>query len=346
MADWERTLDEYGQMIERRISSFLEQEIQHAADYHDFIGTLYKDLDHYMSRAGKRMASCSTLLVFKGFTGEVDNRILDVCVGIELYRHSILVHDDLVDDDEMRRGAETIHRIYCQKQDSRFGNGLAVLSGNILYSLGLKALGGSGFGLDRIAKVVNLFNDAFQSVNESQILDLLFEYETPNVNQWYVMASKRAASLFRLSLGTGAILGNASERDVELLGRAAEHVGYSFDIQDDIIDTFASEEYYGRKPGADLAKHKKPLHIVYTYHMTDQSQLETFKNAIRQQPIDLTNVRKIISDCGALEAAKNASREHAESAKKLISETAMSQDVKAFFLSFVDYVKDSLNWYK
>jgi geranylgeranyl diphosphate synthase type II len=86
-------------------------------------------------------------------------------------------------------------------------------------------------------------------VNESQVLDLLFEYKTPDVNEWYVMASKRAASLFKASLLVGAVLADASEKDLRLLGEAAEHIGYCFDIQDDIIDTFASEEQYGRRPG-------------------------------------------------------------------------------------------------
>jgi len=346
MSEWEKTLEEYSRTIENRLSSFLKDEVEDATAYHVFVGRLHRDLNDYVFRAGKRMASCSTLLAYKGFTDEIDDRILNVCVGIELYRHAILVHDDLVDDDELRRGAETIHKMYSQEQNVRLGNGLAVFAGNILYTLALKALSGSGFELDKTVKVLNLVNDAFQSVNESQILDLLFEYKTPNVDEWYIMASKRAASLFKASLSIGAVLADASEKDVQLLGEAAEHIGYCFDIQDDIIDTFASEEQYGRKPGGDLSKHKKPLHIVFTYQMADQSQLETFENAIGESPLDLNTIRKTISDCGALEAAKNRSRKHADSARRLISETAMNDELKNFFISFIGYVKDSLNWYK
>jgi len=346
MSDWEKTLDEYGLKIEQRLSGFLKNEAKDAVGYHSFVGRLYWDLYDYVFRGGKRLASCSTLLTYRGFTGEVDDRILDVCVGIELYRHAILVHDDLVDDDELRRGAGTIHKMYSQEKNSRFGNGMAVFAGNILYTLALKAFGGSGLLSDKIVEVLKLLNDAFQSVNESQILDLLFEYKTPDVDEWYVMASKRAASLFKASLRIGAVLADASDRDVKLLCDAAEHIGYCFDIQDDIIDTFATEEQYGRKPGGDLSKHKKPLHIVYTYRMANQSQLQTLENGICKDPLDLAVIRRIVSDCGALEAAKNHSRTHADSAKRLISETTMSKDVKSFFISFIDYVKDSLNWYK
>jgi geranylgeranyl pyrophosphate synthase len=339
MSDWEKTLDNYGLMIEEKLSTLLEKETKNAINYHDFIGRLYGDLCEYTLRRGKRLASCSTLLAYKGFNGEVDDRILDVCAGIELYRHSILVHDDLVDDDEARRGGSTIHKKYSHEHDIRFGDGLAVFAGNILYTLAVKAFSSSGFELGKIVKVLNILNDAFQAVNESQVLDLLFEYKTPDVNEWYVMASKRAASLFKASLLVGAVLADASEKDLRLLGEAAEHIGYCFDIQDDIIDMFASEEQYGRRPGGDLSKHKKPLHIVYAYMMADQPQLE---NALQ----DLDKIRKVVSDCGALEEAKSRSREHADSAKKLISETMMSREAKDFYISFIDYVKESLNWYK
>jgi geranylgeranyl diphosphate synthase type I len=339
MSDWEETLDKYGVVIEERLSSLLEKETKNATNYHDFIGRLYGDLREYMFRRGKRLASCSTLLAYKGFNGEADDRILDVCAGMEFYRHSILVHDDLVDDDEERRGGSTIHKKYSHEQDARFGGGLAVFAGNILYTLAVKAFGSSGFESGKTVKVLNLLNDAFQAVNESQALDLLFEYKTPDVNEWYVMASKRAASLFKASLLVGAVLANASEKDLRLLGEAAEHIGYCFDIQDDIIDMFASEEQYGRRPGGDLSKNKKPLHIVYAYAMAHQPQLE---NAVQ----DLDKMRMILSDCGALEEAKSRSREHADSAKKLISETKMSREARDFYISFIDYIKESLNWYK
>ncbi len=347
MSDPEKILDKHGLMIEERLSDFLDDEIKDATSYHDFIGRLYGDLRGYVLRGGKRLSSCSTLLVYKGFDKEIDDRILSICVGMELYRHSILVHDDLVDNDEARRGGPTIHKKYSQEHDTRFGDGLAVLSGNILYTQALKAFSSSGFEPDKIIKVVNMLNDAFQAVNESQALDLLFEYKKPIVNEWYVMASKRAASLFNASLLIGAVLADVSGKDIQLLSEAAEHIGYCFDIQDDIIDTFASEKQYGRRPGGDLIKHKKPLHIVYTYSMADQTQLETIENAFHiDRPYDLNKIRKLISDCGALEAAKSRSREHADSAKRPISETNMNQEVKDFFVSFIDYVKESLNWYK
>ncbi len=346
MSDWESTLDEYGVMIEQRLSRFLKNEGMNARTYHDFIGRVYKDITDYVLRGGKRLASCSTLLTFKGFTNDVDDRIFNVCTGVELYRHAILVHDDLIDRDESRRGASTIHTKYSQ-YEGQCGQGVAVFAGNILGALASKAIMRSDFATDKVAKVITILNTDFQAVNDSQLLDLLFEHTIPDVDEWYIMASKRAASLFKASLSIGAVLAEASERDVQLLEEAALHIGYCFDIQDDIIDTFAIEEQYGRRPSEDLYKHKKPLHIVYTYKMADRVQLETLEHAAHNSsPNNLMVIRKIITDCGALEAAKDQSRTHANVAKQLILETTMREEVKNFFISLIDYITESLNWYK
>lgn len=103
-----------------------------------------KDVTDYALRGGKRLASCSTLLTYKGFTNDVNEHILDVCRGVELYRQAILVHDDLVDRDELRRGASTIQTMYSQYDDD-CGAGVTVFAGNILYTLASKAITKSDF---------------------------------------------------------------------------------------------------------------------------------------------------------------------------------------------------------
>jgi len=347
MSAWEKTLDSYGLLVEEKLSNLFEREVESAVAYHVFIGKLYEDLREYVLRKGKRLASCSALLTYKGFGKMVDDRILTVCAGVELYRHSILVHDDLVDNDAVRRGGSSIQETYSRIKDQKLGEGVAVFAGDILYTLALKALSSSGFEIEKTLRVMNVLNDAFRAVNESQVLDLAFEYGNPDVKEWYVMASKRAASLFKASLTIGALLAEASDNDLHILREAAEHMGYSFDIQDDIIDTFASEEQYGRSPGGDLSKRKKPLHVVYAYAMADSQRLETIETfACNGTERHLGEVREMLSYCGALEAAKSRSREHAEAAKKLIAATNMTDEVKVFFMSFIDYVNESLNWYR
>jgi geranylgeranyl pyrophosphate synthase len=346
---WEETLDHYGVLIEGKLKEFFSETKKAAKTYHPFIENVYSNIEDFVLRKGKRLASCSTLLTYKGYAGDIDDRILKACVGIELYRHCILVHDDLIDKDTLRRGGKTFHRLLSENYDDRLGYGTAVFVGDLMYALALQSMLNSGFSQEKLSRVSSLLLEGYCEVNESQILDLLFEYKEPDVEEWYVMASKRAASLFKTTILVGATLGNAPERDLQVLAEAGTHMGYSFDIQDDIIDAFASLEQYGRQPGGDLTLGKKPLYLIYAFELADQAGLDILtdlKGKEHISPNDLELVRKVIRESGALKAAKEKSKEHAEKAKTLVAQTSLSDETKKFFASLITYIEKSLDWYK
>jgi len=347
--NWEETLDHYGALIDGELKEFFRWAKDVAKVYHPFIEKIYSNIEDFILRKGKRLAACSTLLTYKGYAGDIDNRILKACISVELYRHCILVHDDLVDKDALRRGGKTFHKLFVENYDNRLGYGTTVFVGDLMYALALRSMLNSGFSKEKLGRVTLLLLEGYRSVNESQILDLLFEYKEPNVNEWYVMASKRAASLFKTTILAGAILGNAPERDLRILGEAGTHMGYSFDIQDDVIDTFASLEQYGRPPGGDIALGKKPLHIIYTLKLTDRegiAKLKSLTSKKRVSPRELEMVRAVVRESGALETAKEKSKEHAEKAKALIAQTSLNIETKRFFSSLITYIQESLDWYK
>ena len=346
---WQGALDGYGKLIEGKLVGWLGGLVKDSWAYNPFIGKVYDDIEEYVLRKGSRLASFSTFTTYQGYGGALDERILNMCVAVELYRHCILVHDDLVDRDEFRRGGKTFHRVYAQAYDERFGDSLAVFTGDALYALALQALLSSGFNGGKLVNVTEFMAEGYRKVNESQVLDLLFEYEQPSVNDWYVMASRRAASLFSMAMKAGAVLSDAPEEDLKVLDEAAVNIGYAFDIQDDIIDTFASEEQYGRAPGGDVAQGKKPLHLIYTLQRADDKGLETLRKAVGCKPIPvdrLEEIRVMIRESGALDAAKARSKAHAEKAKQLISQTRLSHEAKNLFTSLITYVEESLDWYK
>jgi len=126
-------------------------------------------------------------------------------------------------------------------------------------------------------------------------------------------------------------------------------MGYSFDIQDDIIDSFAPKEEYGRSPCLDISKNKKPLHVIYALDSADQTKSEALKCLLGKEFLnfgEIELIRKLLRESGGLDAAKKASRKHAEQAKALITQTSLSDDVKEFFSSFIGYIEESLDWYK
>jgi geranylgeranyl diphosphate synthase type II len=196
-------------------------------------------------------------------------------------------------------------------------------------------------------EVTKMFSSDFKEINESQILDLLFEYKQPSVEEWTAMASKRAASLFRTSLLTGAVLASAPKKDCRILEETARHIGFAFDVQDDIIDTFSTKEQYGREPCGDITKKKKPLHLILALEKENNGRLaKIMHSGDKLTEKDIKNVQDLIRNCGALEEAKSISRNHASEAMRLIPQTGMNEEAKDFFVSFIGYVAESLVWYK
>lgn len=343
---WETISNQYSSLIEDKLRCNLRSLRNSAECYHPFIRQLYGHLEEFILRKGKRLASLSTLMAYKGYTDEVDERILNVCAGIELYRHSILIHDDLVDEDETRRGGKSFHMLF---QERRLGEGTALFIGDAVYAISLEAILNSGFGGETLKNAIELLAEGYREINESQVLDLLFEFKEPDVDEWYTMASKRAASLFKTTILTGTTLAEGSKDDLSTLKEAAANIGYAFDIQDDIIDTFAEEQQYGRPPGGDITKGKKPLHLIYSLKLAAPSDKIAIKKLLSMKKLsqdDLMAARDLIRRTNGLETAKNRSMEHAKTAKKLISKTKMNDESKEFFNGFIDYVVQSLDWYR
>ncbi|MCJ7443573.1 MAG: polyprenyl synthetase family protein [Methanotrichaceae archaeon] len=337
-------LDRFGDIIESDLRNVFALHKESGKKYHSLIGQVYEYLEEFVLRRGRRLASCSTLIAYEGYHGDIDSKIVRVCSGIELYRHAILIHDDIVDRETLRRGGETLHKVM-GPDNEQIGLGSAIFAANILHSMSLLAVLDSNYEPQKTNEIVDLLAGGYTDVNESQILDLLFEYKELSVKEWKVMASKRAASLFRAAILAGAILGSAEERDKVLLEKAAMHIGFAFDIQDDIIDTFATRDQYGRDPCGDMSRGKKPLHIAIALNKDKRLA------SLMQQKRNLTTeevlfVQDLIRKCGALDEAKAISRNHAKEAIRLISETKMIEENKAFFISLIKYVDESLEWYK
>jgi geranylgeranyl pyrophosphate synthase len=344
---FDNKLQETSSLIEgelRRVFPSLQEE---SLRYHQFIGDNYKILQDFVLRRGKRLAASTTLMCYKGYKNNINQDILRICCGIELYRHAILIHDDIVDLENTRRGDKTIHKILGEKYDSRFGWGTAIFLGNILSSLGLILILKTNFDLDKLIRVSDLLLTNYKGVNESQILDLLFEYKNPDVEEWNSMADKRAVTLFRASILTGAFLGDANKEDTIKLENAAVNIGYAFDIQDDIIDTFSSPESYGRPCCGDITMGKRPLHIILT--MNKNNEAKKFITNLKNKNLtieDIEKIRNFVRKSGALQEAKIRSENHAKKAKELIEKTNLNKETKEFFYNITDYIKESLTWYE
>ncbi len=160
--DYTAVLDRFGCLIEDDLKRQFDQLTKEAKDYHPFMGEVYEAAAEFVLRGGRRLSSCSMLMVYKGYTNEINDGIVRACSGVELYRHSILVHDDIADTELQRRGGKTLHKIFEERQDEHFGIGSAIFMGNILYSLAIRAVLESGFDSDKLVEVTKRFSSGLQ----------------------------------------------------------------------------------------------------------------------------------------------------------------------------------------
>lgn len=339
IADLEDELDRHSRWAESNLSRFLAESGRRSG-YHPFVRDIHKSIREFALRGGKRIASFTVAVVCRGYGFDDPDALRVVCDAIELYRHCILIHDDLVDGDDTRRGGPTLNRKFSERRDQRLGLGCSVFAGNIALCLCMSRILDSRLRTDVAHRIVREINRAYSDVNESQALDLWMEGTDADVETWRRMASRRAASLFRATLRVGATLWGA-QRDLEALGKAGQEMGFAFDIQDDIIDVFATVQGYGRQPGSDMKTLKRPLHVVLALRDASADQLA----ALRSPETDLQTLKAILQDTGAVEEAKEIAARHASRALRLIKKTGMNREAKDLFASLMAYMGQSLQWY-
>lgn len=258
----------------------------------DFSGTpdqLYKPIRYTMEGEGKRLRPVLTLAACDLFGGKPEN-ILDAAIGIELFHNFTLLHDDIMDNADLRRGKDTVHR--------KWDNNAAILSGDTMFALAYRWLLKTKH--PQIAEMLGTFTQTAIEVCEGQHYDMDFE-KSPAVSipEYLNMIRLKTAVLLGCSLKIGALAAKATPRDTQLIYDFGVNMGIAFQLQDDLLDTFGNVEKIGKTPGGDILANKKTylfLKCLETADTADRQKLLDFytsnTNHNPQQKID--QVRELL----------------------------------------------------
>lgn len=233
---------DYFQPFIDKIQQKLQETVQD-----NFPRTLKEPIRYFLESTGKKVRPLLALFSCRFLNGETDCA-LPAAVGIELFHDFTLIHDDIMDRDDFRRGRPTIHKLWDE--------GAAILVGDALIGMAYTSLLKSRS--TRLPEVVNHFSEALIKVCEGQALDKEFE-ERPRVSldEYLDMIAKKTAWLFQLSCQIGGILGNGDDHQVNRLMDFGFNVGMAFQIQDDLLDFVADESKLGKAVGSDWKMDKK-----------------------------------------------------------------------------------------
>ena len=259
---------------------------------------------HLIHGGGKRIRPVVTLLAYKLFGGEKVEDIVDIATAIELIHTATLLHDDIIDDGEIRRGKDSAFK--------RFGLKATLVTGDFLF---IKAFEYAG-KFDET--VVQWTADACTHLTEGEMLQGIFNRNTDvTVDDYLEIVRRKTASLFQAGTKIGAYLAGASRPLVDEMAQYGLNMGIAFQMIDDVLDVVGHKELLGKPTGMDLRDGNPSLPIILALNEGQQAVLDTFKSNRPSDPMIQEAIQAIVKG-NAIDQAYTFSKSYAEKAFKSI----------------------------
>ena len=225
---------------------------------------LYEPIQYIMSIGGKRIRPLLTLMSYNLYKEDI-KKVLPIAYAIELFHNFTLMHDDIMDEADLRRGKPAVHQ--------KYSINAGILSGDAMLLKAYKYLLGSGLNVDQ----VKLFNHTAIKICEGQQMDMNFETtDEVSIEAYLEMIKLKTAVLLGLALQLGAIHAGASSQDVDHLYAFGINMGIAFQLHDDMLDAFGSSADTGKRKGGDILQGKQTYLHLKTKSLLDQSDLRDY----------------------------------------------------------------------
>ena len=326
------SIDHIRQRIEISLASFLER-VKKDYKLHLVSPILFESIKDFTLREGKRIRPLLLILSYKGYAQHKKNISKDIynaSTCMEFLHNFMLIHDDIIDCSNLRRGKPTMHKLLANavKTDNpdKLGRDLSIVAGDIVYALAIDAFLSINESLDRKERALKYFIQTAAFTAMGEFIDTLHGVESidkvkePDVYLNYTL--KTARYTFDCPLVTGAILGGADNREIKKISEFAIMIGQAFQIQDDIIGIYESEKNIGKSILSDLAESKKTLLVCHAYeHLKGARRAQFLKCFSKKSKTfkDLVAVRKIFIDAGSLDYSLDAIKTRLEKSQKILS---------------------------
>ncbi len=288
--------------------------------------SLYDASMHLIRAGGKRLRPLLVVLSARIF-GLGEELALYPAASVEILHNFTLIHDDIMDRDEFRRGVPTVHKVY--------GEAMAILAGDLLFAKSYEALlklADYGIPSDRLIKALKELTWAAITVAEGQALDMEFERRTDvTIDEYLRMVFKKTAALFKASAYIGAVIAGADEGSLERISNFAKYIGIAFQIRDDELGLVGDEKVLGKPIYSDLREGKKTLPVIYALNNTSEQSKKFILNVLGNRNAcvdDLRRAAELIIESGALEYSNKVAEEFLSKGLALI-EDIKTNDIKA-----------------
>lgn len=231
---------------------------------------LYEPIGYVLSLGGKRIRPALTLMACNLFSDDVQPAI-NTALGLEIFHNFTLLHDDIMDRAEVRRGKPTVHR--------KWNDNTAILSGDVMQIAAYQLIAKTP--VQYLKPVLDLFSKTAAEICEGQQYDVDFEQRADvKAEEYLEMIRLKTAVLLGCALECGAIVGGAGEEDARLLYDFGINIGLAFQLKDDLLDVYGNEATFGKKIGGDILCNKKTYLLIHAIGLAKGSEAEELQKWI------------------------------------------------------------------
>jgi len=291
--------------------------------------TLYAPGEYFLTIGGKRIRPVMCMMGNELFS-DIHPDAFVVARAIELFHNFTLVHDDMMDEANLRRGMPTVH--------TKYDSNTALLVGDVMLIRAYEFL--QNVQPSYLPKILKIFNKTAREVCEGQQLDMDFsKMEQVNMEQYMHMITLKTSVLLAASLEIGAIIGGASESNCHHLYEFGKKVGIAFQIQDDYLDAYGDAAIFGKEPGGDIKQNKKTFLLLHALSEANKEQsvaLELLLKNDDAQKVD--KVLAIFNECGVGAWAENLKAKYLQEAFDHLESIAVVSARKQPLIDLANYL--------
>jgi geranylgeranyl diphosphate synthase type II len=260
---------------------------------------LYQPISYIMSVGGKRIRPLLTIAGCNVFSDDIKEAI-NPAIGVEIFHNFTLVHDDIMDKADIRRGKVTVHK--------KWDENIAILSGDAMTIIAYQYL--SMVNSERLPKVMDIFSSFALGICEGQQWDMDFENRLDVTRDEYLkMIELKTSVLLKGALQIGAVIGGANNDDVEKIGEFGRCLGLAFQLQDDLLDTYGDVQTFGKNIGGDIVAGKKTILTIETIKKLESAEREIFINILSSKEISreekILSIKKYYDEVGVKSLVEN-----------------------------------------
>ena len=293
---------------------------------------LYDAAGHLIIHGGKRLRPYMVIRSCQIVGGKSSNA-MGAASAVEMIHNFSLVHDDIMDNDEMRHGVPTVHK--------KYGMPLAILAGDVLFSKAFQIISDSKLPSSATTQLISRLAKACVDICEGQLLDIKMaeEKKIPSQTEYITMIGKKTAALFDVSCAMGAICASNKTKDISNLSSFGRNLGIAFQITDDLIGVMGDPKITKKPVGNDLREGKKSLPILLAIKLAKGKNKKIILKAFGNSKItrkDLNKAVDVIRSLGIEEDMRKQAQKYSKKAEKSLSK--YSGSAKSELIALLDFV--------